>query len=335
MWTPYTLTINVLLFAILYIPGCTKQINNPLVKDYTTQKTEAVTATVMQEYFITPNTTDPAITTALSEHFVSVKEGAQLRNVLYVFFPGTYRNPRVCRATTRKAASLGFHSIGLMYDNRVAGNPLCKATGDITCHRRARLEVVDGVDRHPSVNVNTANSVINRLTKLLIYLNKTRPTQGWGQYLLNGKPNWGKIMFAGHSQGGAIAGVIGRHYPVKKVIMISMIDLLDNGKIPDWELMTFNKDRFYHITNIYDELVPYAKVKVTWTAMGMGLYGPRVNVDYTLPPYGNTHTLITARTPNTTLVDKYHNGTGVDGYIPKYSSGQYVYDIAWEYLLTK
>lgn len=312
--------------------SCEKQlVSYPTLKS----SDQAAMATSTNAYYIAPKVTDPAITTGLSNHFVSVQSGGTLKNTLYVFLPGTYRNPTNSRATTEKAASLGYHAIGLMYDNRVAGNPLCSKTGDITCHSRARHEVIDGVDRHPSVDVNTANSLVNRLTKLLIYLNKTRPTQGWGQYLVNGSPNWSKIIVSGHSQGAAVAGVLGRHYPVKKVIMISMIDYLDNGKIPDWVSSQTNKSKYYAITHTLDELVPFNKVKIGWTAMGIAAYGGRINVDWSAPPYQNTHTLVTSRIPKTTLVDKFHNCTAVDSYIPKNNSGKYVFDKAWEYLLNK
>lgn len=313
-------------------PPADTTVNPPVDTTISTPPDEAV---VYNNYYIAPKVTDAAITTALSNHFVSVKSGGTLKNTLYVFLPGTYRNPTNSRATTEKAAKLGYHAIGLMYDNLVAGNPLCRATGDITCHSRARREVIDGVDRHSGVNVNVANSLINRLTRLLLYMNRTRPTQGWGQYLLNGKPNWSKIIVAGHSQGGAIAGVIGRHYPVKKVIMISMMDFLNNGKIPDWVASQVNKERFFAITHINDELVPYDKVQAGWKAMGLSVYGGKINVDASSPPFSNTHTLISSRVPTTTLVDKFHNCTGVDSYIPKNSSGVYVYDKAWEYLMNK
>jgi hypothetical protein len=314
--------------------ACQKNMTPPAVNGDGTSN-ESTAAVITREYFIAPVTTDAAITTSLSNHFASVKEGTTLKNVLYIFLPGTYRNPTVCLATTRKAASLGYHSIGLMYDNRVAGNPLCSPTGDVTCHSRARREVIDGIDRHPGVNVNTANSLINRLVKLLTYLQKTHPTQNWGQYLVSGQPNWSKIIVAGHSQGGAIAGVIGKYYPIKKVIMISMMDFLNNGKTPDWETLPANKEKYFAIINSADELVPYAKVKAGWDVMGMSAYGGRINVDWNLPPYSNTHTLITTINPTSTGTDKYHNSTGVDSYIPKNSTGKYVYDKAWEYLITK
>jgi hypothetical protein len=325
-------SLSVIVLSLGVFASCQKKIEDPINAAVTSS--DATAAVVTNEYMITQKVTDPNITTCLAEHFVSVQTGGVLKNVLYVFLPGTSRNPSVCKATTRKAASLGYHSIGLMYDNTVAGNPLCSATGDVTCHSRARREVIDGIDRHPSVNVTPANSLINRLYKLLVYLNNTRPTQGWGQYILNGKPNWSKIIIAGHSQGGAIAGVIGKYYPVKKVIMFSMIDYLNNGQTPDWETLPANSANYYALTNSADELVPWPKVQKGWISLKMDIYGPKLNVDWNPYPYQNTHTLLTTITPTYNGVDKYHNGTGVDVYIPKNSAGKYVYDKAWEYLIT-
>lgn len=323
-----TFNLFVLVLTLLFA-GCHKNISS----DGSISASVSSEAVVLREYGIAPKTTDAAITTALNNHYVAVQEGAVRKNILYVFLPGTYRTPGGCRATTRKAANMGYHGIALMYDNLVAGNPLCRATGDITCHRRARLEVIDGVDRHPGVNVNTANSLINRLYKLLVYLNTTYPAQEWGQYIQNGAPRWDKIIIAGHSQGGAVAGVLGKFYPVKKVIMFSMIDFLNNGQIPDWETLPANKEKYYALINPLDELVPYDKVQAGWVALGMNAYGPITNVGTTASPYGNAHRLITTVTPPSTDVDPYHNSTGVDTYIPKDASGVYIYDKAWEYML--
>lgn len=320
-------------FLLLLSFGCQKKI-----ADNTVQINGGVISSnvvVTRTYFIAPSATDPAITTFNSNHFASVQEGGVLKNTLFVFLPGTNRNPTVSKAITTKAAALGYHSIGLMYANQTAGNPICSPTGDTTCHRRLRLEVIDGIDRHPSASVNPTNSIINRLYKLLVYLNKTYPTQGWGQYILNGKPNWSKIIVSGHSQGGALAGVIGKFYPIKKVIMFAMVDFLNNGKIPDWEKLPANKEKYFAIINMNDELVPWNKVKAVWSASGLLAYGAYVNVDYTLPPYNNTHALMSNFNPPSTLIDKYHNAMGVDVYIPKYANGKYIYEKAWEYLLNK
>lgn len=323
-------TSNLFILALLLsLVGCHKNISS----DESISASVNSEAVVLKEYGIAPKTTDPAITTALNNHFVTVQEGVVRKNILYVFLPGTYRTPGGCRATPSKAASMGFHAIGLMYDNVVAGNPLCKTTGDITCHRRARLEVIDGVDRHPGVNVNTANSMVNRLYKLLVYLNTTYPAQEWGQYIQNGAPRWDKIIVGGHSQGGSIAGVLGKFYPVKKVLIFSMIDFLNNGQIPDWETLPANKEKYYALINPLDELVPYDKLQAGWIALGMNAYGPITNVGTTASPYNKAHRLITTVKPPSTDLDPYHNSTGVDTYIPKDASGVYIYDKVWEYML--
>lgn len=323
-----------LLFLVLAVNSCQKALEHENEIQHLTDATnEAITAPVLREYSVSPAATDPAINTFLAAHYSSVNEGATLKNTLFLFIPGTYRMGAESKGIERKAASLGYHVIGLSYANSVAGNPLCKATDDITCHRRARQETIDGIDRHPSVNVNPANSIINRLTKLLLFLQQAHPSQNWGQYLSSGNINWSKVIVCGHSQGASLAGVMGKMYPVKKVIMLSMIDFLNSGRIPDWQTFPENKEKYYALTNTKDELVPYDKVVTGWGAMGMTAYGSIVNVGTTAAPYQSTHTLITTVDPVTSMIDKYHNSTAIDTYIPKDGNGKYIYDQVWEYLI--
>jgi hypothetical protein len=323
------------LFLLLFpAVGCQKSLKDQPVSALTTAQSVSSNAVVNREYYIQPSKTDPAINTFNQNHFVSVNEGAVLKNSLFVFLPGSYRIPAESRVILRKAVSMGYHVIGLEYPNDKPVNPLCRNTNDITCHRRARQEVVDGIDRHPAINVNPANSILNRLKKLLLYLQKTYPSQNWGQYLTNGQINWSKIVISGHSQGGALAGIIGKFYPIKKVIMFSMIDYLTNGKVPDWEDLPANKSKFFGIINTNDELVPYNYVTLGWQHLGMSAYGKPLYIENHAPPYSNIHTLITYRTPNTTMIDKYHNGTAIDTYLIKNPDGTYLYAPAWTYLLS-
>ncbi|MEO8582385.1 MAG: hypothetical protein ABI415_01240 [Flavitalea sp.] len=327
-----------ILTMFIFLMACQKSIiNQPVpIINAATESGDASLAVVTREYLVTPSLTDPAINTFNQKHFASVQEGGVRKNVLFVFLPGSYRIPVESKGILQKSVSLGFHAIGLMYPNTNPVNPLCGGTNDVTCHRRARNEVIDGIDRHPSINVNPANSILNRLTKLLVYLNKTYPTQGWSQYLVNGKPNWAKIMISGHSQGGALAGLIGKLYPVKKVIIFSMMDFLKSGRWPDWEDLPANKSKYFAISNTQDELVPYYIVKIGWSTAHLGLlnYGTYRNCDWVPYPYNNAHALITQIIPKTTLVDKFHNSTAIDTYIPKDAKGKFIYDKAWEYLLT-
>lgn len=320
----------VLLSPLFFAMSCQKDINDAGSINGPSTSSDAV---VTREYWVKPSSTDPNITTFLSTHFITVQTGVTLKNNLVVYIPGTNRTPSSSRAFTMKAASMGYHALSLTYQNNTAGNPLCGPTGDVTCHERLRREVIDGIDRHASLVVTPTNSIINRLTKLLIYMHKAQPTQGWGQYIVNGQINWSKVIVAGHSQGGALAGVIGKFYPVKRIIMFSMVDFLNNGKIPSWEMLPANNANYYSLINMNDELVPWARVKAVWTATGWMSYGTYKNVDYIAYPYSNTHLLISTKPSTSTSLDPYHNMTGVDSYIPKNSQGKYIYEKAWEYLL--
>jgi hypothetical protein len=282
-------------------------------------------------YSIAPGITDPLISKASDNHIVCVSTDPAKKNLLYVFLPGTHRNPKGCQATVIKAATLGFHAIGLMYDNSVPVNPLCKDGTDITCHSRARREVIDGVDRHPAVNTNKTESIINRLVKLLKYLSLRYPDQGWQQYVSGQDPDWSKIIIAGHSQGGCLAGVIGKYYPVKKVIMLSAIDFMLNKSVPDWEQIQTNREKYFGLINVKDEQVPFDFEKLGWKSLAMMNYGTMA--DAIRNSYSHTHTLISTENPPDSGVDKYHNSTGVDSYIPKDASGKYIYDAAWEYMM--
>src|SRR5689334_22710048 len=104
---------TLLLLTLILAGSCQKGIHDDEIGASTVLSSDAVTAEVTREYSISPATTDPAINTFLAAHFVSVKEGATLKNTLFLFIPGTYRSPAESKGILRKAASLGYHAIGL------------------------------------------------------------------------------------------------------------------------------------------------------------------------------------------------------------------------------
>ena len=106
---------------------------------------------------VTPSVTDPNITTPNANHYVYINTAVTQKNKLFLFFPGTGGIPSYYKEITKEAANLGYYSIGLSYPNAQAINTICAGTTDTTCHRRARYETFDGIDRHDSLNVDTNN----------------------------------------------------------------------------------------------------------------------------------------------------------------------------------
>jgi len=265
---------------------------------------------------VRPSTTDNNIETgAFNIRHYMATSNAPSKNTLVVFLPGTNRAPSSYLYMMEQIALLGYHVIGLMYKTDPAINPICRSTDDVTCHWRARMETIDGTDRHPNVSVNVPNSIINRLEKVLQYVNTIHPSGGWDQYFSGGLLQWNKIIVSGHSQGASLAGILGKEFPVKRVVMWSVIDFLDSGNIPDWVNNTTNHEKYYAFIHAKDELVPFTRAQLGWDKLGMTEYGSMSSIDCNSYPFDNTHILYTTYTPSVSLVDKYHNGTTIDIYI--------------------
>ena len=106
---------------------------------------------------------------------------------------------------------LGYHTVFLAYRNEapIAASPTAaipgcgnlpdKESAPADCAINARTETPHRCrsgDISPIVNVNRANSIENRLNKLLAYLARTRPAaEGWGQFVdAGGEPVWSKTV---------------------------------------------------------------------------------------------------------------------------------------------
>ncbi len=291
-----------------------------------------------QSSFIAPQITDSAITTNLNNHYVSINNAVSPKNQLFVFLPGTGAVAFNYTEINNTAADLGFHSINLTYPNDDAINSLCGGNStDLTCYGNARLEVLDGINRSNLVNVNRANSIENRLIKLLIYLRNQRPTENWNQFLINDSTlDWSKIVISGHSQGGGHAGIIGRYHSVTRVVMFAAMDFNAVVNAPaDWIALpnstpdASTPDKFWGFGHQRDELVNFNTLSTRiWTAYGMTPFGSILSVDNLISPYGNSHSL----TSNTDCTN-YHGCIVADARLV-FQNGIPIYKPVWEYLLS-
>lgn len=293
--------------------------------------------------FILPKDTDREITTNLEPHYVVLNPSVPARNQLFLFLPGTGGRPQNCQQIVNTAADLGFHAIGLRYpnDQPVNGPTLCGgANTDLDCYAKVRLEIKDGIDRTPLLSITRANSIENRLIKLLLYLHSRFPNEGWGQYLQeDGTIKWSSIIVSGHSQGGGHAGIIGRYHPVARVVMFAPGTDYNArlGRPANWIAVPSSTpnatppERFYGFSHQRDETVDFRILAtLIWPAFGMDQFGPVVNVDTTAPPYQNSHML----TSNLdTPTQNYHGCVVVDRNLVRLPDGTPVYKPVWEYLL--
>jgi len=273
-----------------------------------------------QTYFVPPKDTDGAITTNLEAHYVALNKSAAPKNRLFLFFPGTDGTPFFYRQLANTAADLGFHAVSLNYPNDQSVNfDYCGGLNtDLDCYAKVRLEIKDGIDRTPLLNITRPNSIENRLIKLLIHLRSRFPGDGWAQFLANDSTIiWPSLIVSGHSQGGGHAGIIGRYHPVARVIMFAAMDYNSRERKPaNWIAVPASTpnatpaERFFGFSHQRDEFVSFTILSTQiWPAYGMIAFGPVTNVDAAAPPYGNTHSL----TSNLdTPTNNYHSCIAVD-----------------------
>lgn len=286
------------------------------------------------EHIIPPNAADPLSGPPNNNHFIYTNQAVSQKNKLFLFFPGTGAVPFNYRQILKHAANLGYHSIGLTYPNSDAINMICLTTTDTTCHSRARLEVFDGMDRHPALNVDTINCIERRTLKLLQYLEASYPSENWGQYYSGDQILWNKMIVSGHSQGGGHAGIISKIRQVERVAMFAAMDWIGLlNRSADW--ITWDgltaEGQYYGFMHQNDEAIDFNNVLINWDNYGMSSFGNLVLVDTTNTPFNNSRKLYTLLTPANDIT-KFHGSPVADAYTPM-DSGAPVFAPVWTYMI--
>src|SRR4051795_9756525 len=164
---------------------------------------------------IAPSLTDSAITDPVppapsrGDNLVWLAPAPRRVGKLLVFLPtgGLTNLPSEFTELGTVAGRLGYHTIILAYRNEApiaalptANPPGCGTAEEVpptnTCARDARQEILDGRNESPVVNVDRANSIENRLNKLLVHLKDPYPGEGWAQFLDAGglEPKWSSTV---------------------------------------------------------------------------------------------------------------------------------------------
>ena len=286
------------------------------------------------EHAVLPAVADPQSGSPTNLHFAYINPAVTPKNKLFLFFPGTGGVALNYQLIARHAANLGYHAISLTYPSDVSINQLCVNVADTTCHSRARMEVFDGLDRHPGLAVDSFNCIRRRTLKLLQHLNAAFPAESWGQFYQGNTILWNRIAVGGHSQGGGHAGFISKLFAVDRVVLFAVADWITPlSRAADWVKASgpTASSRYYGFIHQSDEQVNFALEQLTWNKLGMAPWGAAVLTDAASPPYQNTHKLYTQLTPRTDPT-KFHGSVVADAYTPLTGTTP-TFQPVWTYLL--
>ncbi len=274
------------------------------------------------ELRIRPSATDPAITEFDDEHIVVWDPNRRDPAQLVVHLPGSGGTPAGAERYLNHVAAQGLPIIGLNYPNGWTVHDLCSGHG-VACAGAVRGEILTGTNLNPLVDVDTAHSITNRLTKVLQYLAARNPNL-WSRFLDGNAPRWDRIVFTGHSQGAGHAAFIGTQHAVARVVMFAGgTDRIDGERASWVQPGATPGDRYFAFLHKDDG----AAVKAFDIQQGFGAPGPVVDADTTAPPFGGAHILVTdVESANP------HGSVVTDRWTPNDPSGNPLFGPVWSYL---
>jgi len=280
--------------------------------------------------------TDDSIFEEQDDHLVFNNPQCPENGKLLVHLVGTIDNPASTTFYPSLAANNGYKVINLKYRNNISASNTCKSNSDPDCYRDFHQEIIYGQPVSPDVFVNESNSILNRLIKLVIYLDNLYPSEGWGEFLIDQENvAWHKLVLSGHSQGGGHAAFMAKDNQVDRVIMFASPNeysdffnaptewLSESGATPD--------SCFYAFLNLKDEIVDFGEQYSCVESMNITTWGDSLIVDNEICPFDNSRIPyidyegfgILGPNHNAVVIDNF---LPLDGEVPKYLE-------TWRYLL--
>jgi len=298
---------------------------------------------------LTDSNITAAPSTAEAPHLaINPSPAVSARGKLLVFIPGTKAIPTQYTYILRAGTARGFHAVGLNYENQTAMGSLCQTSLVSNCYWNARNVVVFGGGSPVTGQsaVSSADSIVNRLNKLLVWLKANQPAESWGQFLTpENTVDWSKVVLAGHSQGGGHVGVLAKTVSLSRAVYFSSPE--DWNDLTD-QPATWTADRAnvtsanlqYGFGADSDTLVPNTHAFAHWDSLGLAKpgSGPVLFNDGGTPASGSRQfrTSLSYNPASTALGPqlKNHGITVVDTSTPLDGNGKPLFDTngVWEYL---
>ncbi len=280
--------------------------------------------------------TDPDIDNRNQNHLSFYNPSCESNGTLLIHLVGSFDNPNSTMLFPSLAANMGYHVVSIEYPNQRSAKGICGDSNDRECFYNFRKEIIDGIDLNPDINVNESNSIINRIKKLLIYMDENFENQNWSSFLQGDSINWKKTIVSGHSQGGGHAALIAKEHDVKRIIMFAApndySDVLNTQA--EWTLRASQTpdSAYFGFNNLNDRVVNFWKQKEGWDNIGMSSFGDTINVDINESPYSDSHQLYTNF--DITGAGANHSSMILDRRLPLDQNGNPIFEEVWEYLLT-
>lgn len=140
---------------------------------------------------VKPSATDPDIHRFDSPNYILFNDSSGPAANLLVSLTGTNGRPPGPVRFLKAAADAGYRVISLAVNDVPAVAAYCPQRPDPDCSEKfRRMRIFGDGMLDPAIDNTHAELIVNRLVKLLQYLDRQEPQRKWGAYLENGAPKW-------------------------------------------------------------------------------------------------------------------------------------------------
>ena len=321
---------GVLAVLVLFASGCTKPASG--------------TGGVRTSWTIDPGVTDAA---TQSESGLAVNRiylpRTTPRDALVVFLHGSGSLPSAHDTVAAAMRDDGYHVILLRYSAPHDAQSACPDSTSATypdCHRDFRHETVfgegvadpDGISRdHPGTSVTQPNSVMNRLLKLIEYMNVEYPDSDLERFQLKTEGvcdventtygacdlDWSRVTVMGHSHGSGVALYMAKHYQLRAAGLFSgTYDAWWDGAAATAATWTTENDFETPVASIKTLMheSDFGAARIRAVSDAVGLSGPEVSATVTPFLTNRLITDIASQCPWDPAAA--HNSTSMGGCVP-------------------
>lgn len=286
-----------------------------------------------------PSKLNPDASRVNDEQYAYVNTVEQ-KGKLLIFLGGSLSQPDKYRYFAEQSAILGYHVINLSYFNLIPAQ-LCDGNPTPNdCYENFHEAIIYGNSDGSSLSVSEAGSIMGRLSFFLNYLVVNFPDENWSQFLYSdGKIDFSKTTWAGHSQGAGHAVYVGYHHEVHKVIAFSGPGdyVVENNSAAEWmkEDPLTDRNKFYSFSHESDDVIAFSEQKELISIITGRDVIESIDTTDIADLSGNAlSTNINPDNRNFIQKAKYHNATVLDANVPR-SNGSPLWTEVWTYLLEK
>lgn len=211
---------------------------------------------------------DPRGSHELVPDALNIADPAAGNAPLLVFLPATGAVPQHYTRFLNTAHAAGFSVLGLDYPN--GGPSLARSCGaDMGCYGDMLANRYDGSDPTAFSDVRPAGAILDRLDDSLAYLRTHDPSGEWQRYEDGSRVRWGRLVLAGHSQGGGAAAYIAHVHRVRGVLMFSAPAESLDGHTAAWlsAHSATPASRMWALDDVHD--IYAARIRPSWSALGV------------------------------------------------------------------